>query len=340
MELNAEELVARASRACGAWAPGARITAVRPLPGGASSLTYLATVAGGPASDEQVVLKVAPPGVKPVANRDVLRQARLLTALAGTPGLAVPRVLFADAGAPIEVPPFFAMSFVAGDSFEPHIDIPDDPNPPGLPSAADTAGRARSAARMLAALHSVSPEAKGLGDEPQIALAAEVERWIKLFTKVDEDLKPGSAEVGAALMASLPAPVSSCLTHGDYRLGNTLCRGSEVAAVIDWEIWSRGDPRLDLAWFLLTADPQVHPSAVRDAPGMPRAEALLVEYQTAVDRQVGDLPWFRALVLFKLASASALIAKHKRRAGDADGVGARSARQIPIMLERAHALLI
>nr|WP_248281519.1 phosphotransferase family protein [Aromatoleum petrolei] len=337
--MNIEDLMIRANRAVRDWIPEASITAVEPLRGGASSLTYLATVRGGPASDENIVLKVAPPGVKPVGNRDVLRQARLLAALEGTPGLAVPRVLFADAGAPVEVPPFFAMSFVAGDSFEPHIDVPDNPNPPGMPPAVEIEGRARSAARMLAALHGVPLQAKGLGDEPEIALSAEVERWVKLFATVDEDLKPGSVEVGNALIASLPAPVPSCLTHGDYRLGNTLCRGNEVVAVIDWEIWSRGDPRVDLAWFLLTADPKVHPSAVRDAPGMPRPDVLLGEYEAATDRRVRDLGWFQALVLFKLASISAQIAKHKRRGGDPTGEGARAAQEIPTMLERARAQL-
>jgi len=339
MELDVGGLTARADRACKAWTAGASIASVTPLLGGASSLTYLAAVADAPPGSERVVLKVAPPGVKPVANRDVLRQARLLAALADVPGLALPRVLFQDAGAPVEVPPFFAMSFASGDSFDPHLDAPGDPRPARLPGAADTNARALSAARMLAVLHSVRPEDKGLGDEPEISLEAEVARWVKIFTTVDDDLKPGSEEIGAALSQSIPAAVPSCLTHGDYRLGNTLCVGGQVTAVIDWEIWSRGDPRLDLAWFLLTADPEVHPSATRDAPGMPRSEVLKAEYEAAIGREMGDLSWFRALVLFKLASASALIAKHKRRSGDPNGEGARAAGQISTMLGRARAHL-
>src|SRR5579859_4213202 len=99
MELDQEEMAARAAGAAGAaWIPGVKIVDVRPLPGGASSLTYLARAEGAPADQDKIVLKVAPPGLKPVRNRDVLRQARLLRALETSPGVLVPRVLFEDPG--------------------------------------------------------------------------------------------------------------------------------------------------------------------------------------------------------------------------------------------------
>jgi aminoglycoside phosphotransferase (APT) family kinase protein len=64
-----------------AWRLASRdVSALEPLPGGASSLTYV-----GRCADRPVVVKVAPPGVRPIAHRDVLRQARAIRALAATP---------------------------------------------------------------------------------------------------------------------------------------------------------------------------------------------------------------------------------------------------------------
>src|SRR5580658_1044497 len=88
-----------------------RVQHMRRLPGGASSLTYAGRVPGG----DQVVVKVAPAGIPPLLNRDVLRQARLLRALEQT-AVPVPEVLWTDAGDPPEVPPLFVMSFVEGSS--------------------------------------------------------------------------------------------------------------------------------------------------------------------------------------------------------------------------------
>ena len=57
-------------------------------------------------------------------------------------------------------------------------------------------------------------------------------------------------EAESLLFETMPEALSNGVCHGDYRLGNMLCDGAEVAALIDWEIWSLSDPRLDLAWFL------------------------------------------------------------------------------------------
>jgi aminoglycoside phosphotransferase (APT) family kinase protein len=74
------------------------VLALETLPGGASSLTYL-----GRCADRPVVVKVAPSGVRPIAHRDVLRQARIIRSLAATP-VPVPEVLFDDPGDPPDVP--------------------------------------------------------------------------------------------------------------------------------------------------------------------------------------------------------------------------------------------
>jgi aminoglycoside phosphotransferase (APT) family kinase protein len=322
--------VATALKGC---RPQARLETLDALPGGASSLTYLARIVDQDAAD-QIVVKSAPPGLAPIRNRDVLRQARLLRGLDGKPGVRVPTVLFEDAGSPPEVPPIFAMNFVAGESVEPNID-------PGveneLPSPDELTGRAHSAAHVLAALHGVSPAAADLGDEPEVSAGDEVERWAKALSTVDEDIVGGPDDCAELFHSSIPAVMPSSLIHGDFRLGNCLSVGPEVQVVIDWEIWARTDPRIDLAWFLLTADPELHPSAVRHAPGMPLPAELLASYRSAGGPEVPELDWFTGLMLYKLAAVSGLIAKNAFKRGDPDGMGARAAAGVPEMLRRARA---
>src|SRR6202044_790007 len=71
----------RVGRRAADWRPGAGVTGVSPLTGGTSSLTFLVRLAGVAAGESPVVLKMAPPGLAPVRNRDVLRQARLQKAV-------------------------------------------------------------------------------------------------------------------------------------------------------------------------------------------------------------------------------------------------------------------
>jgi len=314
-ELDLDDLAARATRAAQTWAPGCTISDVRTLTGGSSSLTFTALVEGGPTARERVVLKVAPPGLEPVRNRDVARQARLMRALAGAPGVRVPTVYFEDDGAPPEVPPFHAMNVVRGECLEPLLETPS----PGIMRWVPD--RAFAAARMLAALHRVDPGAVGLGDEKRTSLEDEIKRWTRAFETVDERMSARYREAEALLVATMPPALPDAICHGDYRLGNMLCDGGEVAALIDWEIWSLSDPRLDLAWFLFFTEEAEHPMASNPGPtGMPTAAALLDAYVTESGVEPANLDWFHALIRYKEAAATSLLIKRAlKHAGD-DGV--------------------
>jgi aminoglycoside phosphotransferase (APT) family kinase protein len=304
------------------------VTDIRRLAGGASSLTYAGTIDG----DRRVVIKVAPPGVAPILNRDVLRQARLMRALHGT-ALAVPEVLWEDGGNPPEVPPLFVMSFVEGTSLEPLFDLDGDED------ESTVAERMRNAARALAALHALDPDAIGLGGEPRVGRDEEIDRWCRLLETVDPALVPDWDAVASALRARDVANMPSAVVHGDFRLGNLLSAGVDVAAVIDWEIWTVGDPRVDVGWFLVNADPATYRRGTRYAASLPSPAELVAVYADARGRDVPDLELFEALACFKSAATWSLIVKHNRRRAEPDPALEAMAPVLPDLLQRARDLL-
>ncbi len=334
--LDPGELVARGQAAARERWPGARILDLAPLQGGISSLTFSARLAAGE-RDQRVVFKVAPPGLAPVRNRDVLRQARVLGALHGAPGVEVPEVLLQDAGSP----PFFVMEFVAGEAYEPKWDVTVDPPSPALVQA-----RARAAAVMLARLQAVDPAGVGLAGEPVLSPGDELERWGLLFATAGDDLRGDELSLRQTLSRRVPVPLSARILHGDYRLGNMQFQGGRLAAIIDWELWSLGDLRNDLAWLMAFADPVAQRVAHRDAANqaaadaMPGPEQLLAEYLSAagVDPPA-ELNWFIALCYYKLGATMSVLAKRNRRQAEPDPGLELVAATTPAMLERARALL-
>jgi aminoglycoside phosphotransferase (APT) family kinase protein len=259
------------------------------LPGGSSGLTFVAT-----AGDRRVVIKAVPPGRPAIGRHDMLRQARVLGALRHSP-VPVP-VLFAVDETP---PAWFAMSWVDGEAIEPVLD--------GVPVAGDLAAvRMFTAAQVLARLHeSPANVISGLaGDEPSEPdpPRAELDRWARLMAAVPAELRPGADELRTSLSRSIPAPMPPALTHGDFRLGNVLCDGEDVAAVVDWEIWSIGDPRVDLGYFLVFTDDRHFPGIGTPVPGLPDEAALLRAYVAARGVELPDMEWFRALGRFKMAA--------------------------------------
>lgn len=319
-QVDPDELAARLEASTGRG-----VTDVRQLIGGTSSLTFAANLQTAH-EPEPVIVKVAPPGVPPTLNRDVLRQARILELLAGTAGVPVPAVLHRDPGTPPDIPPRFVMSRVPGVSVEP-ITHPSDS---GLPTPSEVRSRELQAAEILAGLHRSTPAELGLDDEPAIELGAEVDRWTKIFSTVPADLAVGAVDVGRALRETLPAPGRAALIHGDFRLGNMICEGERVNALIDWEIWAVGDPRIDLAWWLMSTHPSKQPHALRVAEGMPPDDELIAAYEHAAGTSVTGLGWFDALSRFKAGAMCALIMKYDRLRESHDPVVAAWADDLPV----------
>lgn len=345
-DLDPDDLLRRASVAAHRTVPGATVTGLRRLEGGVSSLTYASTLTSE-AGARQVVLKVAPPGLEPVRNRDVLRQARLMRRLAQLPGFPVPEVIFEDEGQSLEVPPFFAMELCPGDSYEPLLDVAESP-----PAPAVAADRMTVAARALARLQAEQPAALGLEDEPVSPVREELDRWERLFATVDPDIGTGHEKLYARLAEAVPEGVSPRVLHGDYRVANMLFTDARLEAVIDWEIWSVGDPRSDLAWLLMHVEPaQVFhedrsPMDVAAGSRLPSQTELVAAYSDArrahgaseddVREAITGLAWFLGVCYYKTASTIAVIHKRERKRPNPDPKLRVAARHLEEVLSAGH----
>ncbi|MFA3837768.1 phosphotransferase family protein [Streptomyces aureus] len=278
------ELAHRVASALTGIQPGLSVGELRTLPGGHSGLTYSVT-----AGDGRYVVKAVPPGQRAVGRNDVLRQARVLSALAGSP-VPVPGVAAVDETQPA----WFAMDFAAGEALEPVLDDPEVP-------PATARARMLEIAHVLRRLHETDVDAPGLDAPPPLGAAGELERWSRTLHAVPAELRPGGEELLARLTEDVPADLPSVLLHGDFRLGNVLCVEERAVAVVDWEIWSVGDPRIDLGWFLLFADHRNFPDLGRAVTGLPTEDELLAVYLDGAPA-LPAMDWFRALGRMKMAA--------------------------------------
>ncbi|MFJ6569529.1 phosphotransferase family protein [Streptomyces sp. NPDC091292] len=279
------ELTARVRAHLALRHPDSPIGDLKTLPGGHSGLTYSVT-----AGDARYVVKAVPPGQRPVGRNDVLRQARVLGALAGS-AVPVPAVVASDD----RQPAWFAMDFAAGEAVEPVLDAPEVP-------AGTARARMLEIASVLRRLHGTDIRTPGLGAPEPLDAAGELARWSRTLHAVPAELRPGGEELLTRLADALPSdgrqPV---LLHGDFRLGNVLCAGERAVAVVDWEIWSVGDPRIDLGWFLLFTDHRNFPHLGRAVPGLPTEAELLDTYRDGRP-PLPAMDWFRALGRMKMAA--------------------------------------
>lgn len=266
--------------------PGASVGELMVLPGGHSGLTYSVT-----AGDHRYVVKAVPPGQRPVGRNDVLRQARVLGALSGSvEQVPVPGVVAVDETQPA----WFAMDFAIGEAVEPVLDELEVP-------AATARARMLEIASVLRRLHATDTRTPGLDAPEPLDAAGELERWSRTLHAVPPELRPGGEELLARLAADAPGGLPPVLLHGDFRLGNVLCVGERAVAVVDWEIWSVGDPRIDLGWFLLFADHRNFPQLGRTVPGLPTEVELLDAYLDG-GPALPAMDWFRALGRMKMAA--------------------------------------
>lgn len=281
--------------------PGWRESSVELISGGKSNLTYLVHSAAG-----EAVLRRPPLGqILPTAH-DMAREARVIAALAPTP-VPVPRVLARCADPAVLGQPFYVMERVAGH-------VVRDAFPAGYADApADRARVADALLDTLVALHAVAPAEVGLADfahAPQRYLERQLRRWSAQWEASRSAGLPDLDRLAARLAAALPASAEVTIVHGDFRLDNTLLDPSDpgrIAAVLDWEMSTLGDPLADLGLLLVywgQAGDRNRPAVVRSVtamPGFPNRAAVADLYAQRTGRDVQRLPWYVGFGFFKLA---------------------------------------
>jgi aminoglycoside phosphotransferase (APT) family kinase protein len=288
------------------------------IPGGSQNLIY--TVQRG---DFHVVLRIPPAGAPASRDDGVQREWRILQALEGTDVPHTPLVASCSKSG-ILGRPFYLMGFV--DGWSPQVAVGDATTAWPHPFDDDIAQRRGLAYQMidgLAALDSVEWKAKGLGDlgRPAGFHERQVARWTAYFERIKGRSLPGFEEATAWLRAHRPIDYIPGLMHGDYQFANVMyCHGgpARLAAIVDWEMGTIGDPKLDLGWVLQTwpAD-TLSPAAASlfvDLYGMPSSDELLAYYSSVTGRQVDDIDYYIVLARWKFAIV--LEQGYQRAAGD------------------------
>jgi aminoglycoside phosphotransferase (APT) family kinase protein len=280
---------------------GAEVTQVEPLAGGTQNIVVRLRV-----DDRRLVLRRPPPHPRPNSNRTMQREIAALRTLAGS---GVPHPGFVAGCEDLEVlgVVFYLMEEV--DGFNPGTDVtPIYANDPavrhqvGLNYAAALAGlsRAQWQGRPLQALQ-----------RPGSFLARQVPGFVGLLESYrHERYRPESLAVDRLarwLEEQRPPDAEPGIMHGDAHLNNTLLSRDvpEVAAFIDWEMCTIGDPLLDLGWILVCwphePDPINAGHELAALGGLPSRTELLAAYADAGGRSAEHLDWYVAMACFKLA---------------------------------------
>lgn len=272
--------------------------------GGRSNLTYAVDV-----DDHAWVLRRPPLGHVLATAHDMAREYRVISALASTP-VPVPRAVALCTDPHVLGAPFFLMERVPGVVLRTRRDV-------GRLAPSERHDVAMAMMDVLADLHAVDPEAVGLGDfgHPEGYLARQVRRWGQQLDRSRSRPLPGIDVLRVRLAGSVPPqPMSARRTgivHGDYRLDNLVLDDDTlaVAAVLDWEMSTLGDPLADVGLLLAYteglsgADGPVA-SAFGPAAGFPGPDALVARYAERTgldDDDLAALRWTTALGFFKIA---------------------------------------
>ena len=318
---------------------GEQLDDIELIAGGRSNLTYRLGL-----GDSRLVLRRPPLGhVLPTAH-DMTREYRVLTALSGT-DIPVPTPLAICDDTDVIGAPFYVMKHVEGRVLRTRQD-----------GGQLTPGQARQLserlAEMLSAIHGVDIEAVGLTGfgRPQGYLARQLTRWQRQWELSNTRDMPGYDRLVERLAAGLPSDGDHTLVHGDFRLDNmlvTLGAHPAVAAVVDWEMSTLGDPLADLGLTLIywtdPGDPEWMNisvgSSITAGPGFLSRGEIASRYAELTGRDLSGIGYYMAFGCFKLAVV--LEGIHARfQQGKTVGEGfEREGPAVPVLIERAHRLL-
>lgn len=266
------------------------------ITGGHSNLTYAVSDAAG----RRWALRRPPLGRRLASAHDMGREHRLMSALAPTP-VPVPAIAGFCEDEQVTGAPFFVSDFVEGavlrssaeaERFEPAV-------------------RHAIGGRLidtLADIHAVDPDAVGLGElgRREGYVARQLNRWAGQWERSKTRELPLIEDVHGRLAACIPDQGPACIVHGDYRLDNViLAPDGSLAAVLDWELATLGDPLADVGTLMVYwAEPGEQlamPGAPTTAAGFPTRAELRERYAERAGRDLAGLDFYVALGYWKLA---------------------------------------
>jgi aminoglycoside phosphotransferase (APT) family kinase protein len=267
------------------------------ITGGHSNLTFSVSDQQG----ERWVLRRPPLGHVLATAHDMSREHTILSAL-GPTDVPVPPVVGLCTDDDVNGAPFYVMDFVEGTV------VRDVPTAESL-TADERRAAGESIVDTLARIHAVDVDAVGLGDlgRREGYIERQLKRWYGQFNKSRNREVPLVDEVHDQLLAGVPEQGPATIVHGDYRLDNCMLGpDGRVAAVLDWEICTLGDPLADVGLLqVYWADPGEPTYSGLPAPtsvqGFPTKAELLDRYAAASGRDLSEVGFYVAFGYWKLA---------------------------------------
>jgi aminoglycoside phosphotransferase (APT) family kinase protein len=293
---------------------------VRQFPGGFSNPTYALDALMADGARRDFVMRKRPAGKLLPSAHQVDREFRVIRALQDS-DVPVPPTHFLCEDPQVLGQAFFVMDHVPGRIFA-------DPAMPGC-SPAERQAVYGALIDTLARLHAVDPVEAGLADygKPSEFLGRFVKRWLRQYRASQTDDLPEMEQLAEWLRANLPPSQPARVMHGDYRLGNLIIHPHEprVAAVLDWELSTLGDPYCDVAYACLVYHLHEGPIGLEGADyralGIPGEQEQVRRYCAArgID-EIAHWNFYMAVNLFKLAANAQ--GAYKRAL---DGIGSSAA---------------
>jgi len=208
------------------------------LAGGQSNPTYRLE-----AGVDQLVIRKKPAGELLPSAHAIDREYRVMKALQAT-AVPVPEMLHYCEDATLMGTPFYVMRFLQGRIFF-------DQTLPGM-SPEDRWAVYQDMNRAFSSLHTLNPEAIGLGDfgRPGNYFARQINRWSRQYVENHTERLPALEQLIEWLPGRIPSDERYAVVHGDYRLDNVMLHPTEprVIAVLDWELSTLGHPLADFSY--------------------------------------------------------------------------------------------
>jgi aminoglycoside phosphotransferase (APT) family kinase protein len=255
--------------------------------------------------DLRGVVRKPPAGAPPARDKGILREWRIIKALDGT-DVPHPRAIAVCSDSSVLGRPFYVMGHVDGWS-------PMSVKGWAAPFDADVGARRGLAFELIdgiVRLGKVDWRVAGLHDygRPDAFHERQVERWTTFYDRIKGREVPGLHVATQWLASHRPIDFVPGIMHGDYQFANVMFghgAPARLAAIIDWEMATVGDPKLDLAWALRAwpEDTTVGRPRTSDVEitGMPGFSELLACYAEHSGRQVDDFDYYLILARWKLA---------------------------------------